>query len=127
MCYCDFDRPKVAHETVRTARKEYRCDECGRAIAKGELYENHRLLHEDSWSTYRWCLHCAVAQGIAADLADCHCWLYTQVWEDLREHAKDERNPALSRLVIAARRQWTYCRGPKKGRLVPIPVVHVTA
>lgn len=128
MCYCDFDRPKLASETTRKARKDHRCDECRRTIAKGECYQYHSLLFDGSWNTYRWCRHCAAAQGIAADLVDCHCWLYSALWADLREHAQEERkNPALIRLVLGAQRKWTYRRGPKRGQLVPIPVALVTA
>lgn len=128
MCYCDYGPAELATETIHKARKDYKCDECRRIITRGERYQYHSLLFDGSWNAYRWCLHCAAAQGIASDLADCHCWLYTEVWQDLREHACEERkNPALIRMVKGAERKWTYRRGPKKGQLVPIPVALVTA
>ncbi len=122
MCYCDFDPNKVDHDERVKARNEYECAECGRKIAKGETYEKHTMLSRDGgWSSYRWCLHCAVARPIASDLADCHCWFFTQLWDGLREHAQDERDMQLIRLVKGADRGWTYQRGPHKGQLVPLP------
>ncbi len=120
-CSCDFDQPKVARKVRRKTRKERRCTECCRRIMVGETYEVHTCLHEDNWGTWCWCLHCAEARPTAGDIADCHCWLYEFVWEDLREHAQDERNMRLIRLVKGADRKWTYQRGPRKGQLVPVP------
>lgn len=120
-CYCDFDLPKLHDETVRRARKDYKCYECAREIKTGELYELHKCLFDGNWDTFRWCIHCASARPIAADLADCHCWLYGQVWSDFKEHAEEERKIALWRLVVGVKHKWTIRRGPRKGQLMAVP------
>lgn len=61
-CDCSiecYDEPSVYRETVRRARKAWRCCECGEVIASGEQYQEATGVWDGQWSTYRTCLPCA--------------------------------------------------------------------
>lgn len=62
MCGCDLtdgEMCDVWHTQERTARKEWRCIECGTAILPGSRYRCVSTLYDGSWSRSSLCLRCA--------------------------------------------------------------------
>lgn len=83
-CVCDLghhaDWPDVIKVTVRRAKKEYRCCECGEAIQPGEKYEYVWGVWEGKQSIYRTCDTC---RRIRNDF--CCSWIYGGLRDALRE------------------------------------------
>lgn len=101
----------------RTARKDHRCYECGRTIARGERHEVHVAVDDYGITTCRTCAHCEAAREWLSLV--CGGWLYGGVIEDLYEHTREEPDLCgnwLYRTVAAAERQWKR----KDGTLLPV-------
>lgn len=106
MCSIDDAEPwTVYSQTERRARKDHRCCDCGRIIAKGERHTYATGLMEDSWYEYRACAHCMAAAGWLMRM--CNGWMWEHVGEELGDHWREGyRNVALGRLIILHRRDW---------------------
>lgn len=60
-CDCSaegYERPKVFSEKHPTARKIYKCCECGGEIKPGQKYHKETGLWEGTWETFRTCEPC---------------------------------------------------------------------
>jgi hypothetical protein len=139
MCCCDADPPTIHNQSDHKAAKLYACSECRRTIAKGETYTRIDGLWDGSWSTFRWCAHCAASVEILTARAHaynlsaasqyygqaCVCWTYGEIWSEVYD--AEVRDFGACRLYHSAERRWTYRRGPRKGELMPVPMVPVTA
>lgn len=105
------------------ARKEHRCDECYRQIAKGESYYSASGLGDGRFEQHYICAHCWVACEWLR--VNCDGWLHCGVREDVEEHVQEYRHTdaaaGLARLTIGMRRKWTVKRGPRAGQLMPMP------
>ncbi len=108
MCMADYggDRPSIYRAKTARTRKDRRCEECGRAIAVGERYQNAFMVHDGYGSTWVTCEHCIVAMDWLVE--NCGGFLHGGVWEDLEEHITEYPTIAfpLSRLSVARRRKW---------------------
>lgn len=125
MCYCDGDGPTIYNHATRKGRKPYKCYECRRAIAAGEVHDVHSGLWDGEFSTFRWCVHCTAAQAAYAAITKDHCYCFGTLWESIREAMPgfgDVRDMAVCRLEVGARRKWRHRRGRCKGELMPVPV-----
>lgn len=93
---------------LRIARKEHRCGDCGRTIAKGEQYTYGVWLEEGDFFTVKVCAHCVTAGHWLTRICGGHLW--PGVVEELEEHWDEERwslgSYALGQLVVLARRRW---------------------
>ena len=60
-CTCDsgYDIADIFNTTMRTARKEHWCCECGCTIERGQQYEYITALSVGHWSSHKTCLVCA--------------------------------------------------------------------
>lgn len=132
MCDCDDNSPKVCGQMTRRARKPHRCSECRRTIAKGETYQETSGLWDGGWETFRWCIHCVESCKIINTSLKDFCFCYGSLWEATTNVGSDSYNwidrhydrswpPGVARLIVSARRKWTYRRGCKIGQLVPVP------
>lgn len=114
------DEPFTAlHEVRRRARREHKCNECGRTISVGEHYHRAGALYNHRWFTYRTCAHCDVLRQWLQ--ANCGGFLYCGVLEDFGEHASEYRVLGWWKLRVMAGNRWA-----RKGALVPIPAVPVS-
>lgn len=120
MCMADLgdDRPDIYQSEIRTARKEWQCDECGRKIKPGEPYHKASMLYERHWSDWRICRHCRVAAAWLIE--NCGGFLHAGVLEDLYEHASEYPSIAagILRIKVGAQRAW---RRFDKAGLMPVP------
>lgn len=115
----DCERVEIFNDSDRKARKEYKCGECYRTIAKGETYHYEAGKIEGYLDTYRTCQHCMVARKWL--LRECSGWVYEQVIEEIQEHAEEYPKIALGlrKIMIGAKRKWQR----KQGGLMPLPLM----
>ena len=106
MCmYGGGDPPRAWSESYPIARKEHKCEECGRTILKGEPYFRYKGISADG-DCYggSQCEHCHV---LACWLGQqCEGWICGGVIEDIEEHARDYNRPDLAGLAECARLKW---------------------
>ena len=74
--------PQFHRATEPVARKEYHCDECGRAIKPGDKYEYVVGKWEGEMSVHRTCASCLEIRNAMF----CEGYIYRQLWQDLAEH-----------------------------------------
>lgn len=107
MCRVDEYPAEFLVESIRKARKEHKCDECGRAIHPGERYES-TVGKWDGWvDVIKTCPHCLAAREWLATA--CLTWTYHDVLGELVEHWDEEwdlRSMTLGRLIVGMRRRW---------------------
>lgn len=105
------------------ARKDHRCDECYRPIAKGESYYRSSGLGSDGWDQHYICTHCHVATEWLR--INCSGFLHSGVREDIEEHVDEygdsDAGPGLARIAVGMRRHWLVKRGPRAGQLMALP------
>lgn len=112
----DADPADFSRAVIRRARKEHRCGECGRVIARGESYEYSTGGRSGEVWSNKSCLHCCEAAKWLS--RECHGYLYGGVLEDLQLHWDDgESTMELGRLIVGIRRKWRR----KDGTLMPLP------
>lgn len=117
MCRIDGadDWDFYAGEVKRKARKEHKCGECRRTIARGESYTYAYGVMDKRSQTYHTCAHCkAAAEWLQVA---CGGWLFEGILEELQEHWDEEyelRSWTLARLIVGMRRKW-------KDGAMPVP------
>lgn len=106
MCAVDDAEPwAFSHQETRTARKVHRCDECGREIAAGELYEHLTGVFDGHWSTFRWCRHCDAAGQWMNHV--CGGWMLGNLDEELVEHWREGfTSIGFARLIVGMKLRW---------------------
>lgn len=115
MCMIDDgDTPRVHSSRMVKARKEHKCDECGRTICKGEPYE-YTFIVMDSASEYHTCQHCLVGCKWLSDT--CDGYILGGVKGDLYEHAVDYDLLPLAIFYDCMRKKWH----DEDGSMMPIP------
>lgn len=97
------------------ARKDHRCVECCRTIAKGETYEYAVALHDDYFSSFHTCPQCKAAAWWL--VRECRGYIGGEVIEEMAEH-REEGYEGLTWLIAAARRGWR-----RRCQLIPVATV----
>lgn len=121
---CAIDGADDTFEWSRTtrpkARKSYKCDECCRDIAPGEVYHRCVGKFDGRLDVYIMCRHCDEASRIL--VRECHGFLYHGIREDLQEHIDSHYDWAMeaARAVVGIKRKWRSFRGEG---LLPLPRV----
>jgi hypothetical protein len=119
----DEDYWRVYRRDTRTAAKAHQCDECRRAIEKGERYLVAVGIgyDNDHWETWRRCEHCEEVAGWLETV--CGGWIFGQIEPDLAEHViggeSELRSRPLTRLLRWQRSDWR----DRTGELRPIDAV----
>ena len=108
VCGCSIDSYSddyscAFHTTsMRKARKEHVCGECGRKIAKGETYEVSKGRFEGTFDTNKTCTDC-----LSLREAFFCSWSYSTLWHDFeceaRELPQEISYDAIARLTPVAR------------------------
>lgn len=108
MCVDVDDPVEVLQSKLRTARKTYKCDECGRTIQAGERYRYEFWTYEGDTESGRTCIHCEQARRW--NKAVCGgSFYYGAVLDDVVEHWTEGEvlhSLAFGRLVIGCRDRW---------------------
>ena len=116
--YTVYNTPRLVR-----SRKDHKCDECNRVIAKGETYLRGSGLYDGSWDVLRICVHCDVAAKWL--VKNCGGFLHHGVQEDIEEHVSEYNHTdafdGLARIAIGMRHKWTVKRGPRAGQLMTLP------
>lgn len=119
MCRIDgAERSTVLSSGYKVARKDHKCAECYRPIAKGERYYYEAITYDGYFDTHKTCQHCQVARDWLVQ--NCGGFIYGEVIEEIEEHAQDYpdlRRP-LRRIVAGASRKWAF-----RGALVRVPAM----
>lgn len=104
----DGDAPSVFHESIVTARKAHKCNECNEPIVPGQKYERVSGKWDD-WQVYRFCLPCSEAQREFSEGAR----IFGVLWDEMRENwaGGAHLQACLNRLTTVAakthmRQQW---------------------
>ena len=92
----DDPLPELFQETIRRARREWKCIECGDPIAPGETYEEARGKWEGTWDTHRTCQGCANIRSVLC----CGSWTYGELLNELREAGIVEAQKALQACLL---------------------------
>lgn len=72
-------------ETLRCARKQHRCFECGRTISPKEVYEHARGMWDGSFSTYKTCIDCySIRRAMFKN-----GWVYGWMWNDIHSFLEE--------------------------------------
>lgn len=96
--YIDCDEyADVYRSKVQRARKEHKCDECGRTIVRGEEYEYAVMCVEGSWDKSKTCVDCLSVRKVFF----CHGWQFTTLWEYLDEHIQNTNGQISSDCILA--------------------------
>lgn len=116
----DCDEPwDLFHAKTVTARKEHKCNECGRVIAKGESYHRANALADGRFDTFKLCAHCDAASEWLTVV--CNGYIYGDIGEELEEHWHEDttfRSRELAEAIAGRRRAWRYSYS---GKLMPVP------
>ena len=84
-CNCDVgESAAFCATTMRRARKDHRCYECGDTIEPGETYEVIEGMWDGSFETYKTCSGCVAAWSILE--AAGWCRVFGDLRETWREH-----------------------------------------
>lgn len=88
-CSCTIDidhdcRSSWYRDATPRARKPYRCCECGRDIAVGEIYHYAVGMWDGRLDAYHTCADCESVRN------NLFCgWLFGSLWEDVTYHTAD--------------------------------------
>ena len=89
MCSCDFESPTLYRARVVRARKAHRCQECCRAICKGDQYEQHTGMFDGIFYSGKTCQRCLDLRQYIETHAQYFCFshgnLIDDAWDELRE------------------------------------------
>lgn len=70
-CACDDGYAEFYQSTIRKARKEHLCRECGVTIKRGDMYEYQVLFYDGLFQTKKSCEKCSDLAESLADLGFC--------------------------------------------------------
>ena len=112
-------------DQFQRARKEHKCNECGRIIQRGEVYKRCIWVGDGQFGHSKMCPHCSVCAEWLRD--NCGGFLTYAIYEDIQQHVEEYAYlgwrylAGLGRLQVGMRRDWRIQYGPRLGQLMPIP------
>lgn len=93
-CGCDDNYAVLDRTSTPMARKEYICQECGKAILKGAVYYRRDFLYEGKWGCTKTCEACGDLGESMASLG--FCWNIGELAEAHREYIREYAPPAIA-------------------------------
>lgn len=78
----DGDEADFYHSETRKARRQHTCCECGEQIQRGDTYEHVALKYDGAMSRHK---TCAICVEIRTKFSCNGTWVFTTVWETMRE------------------------------------------
>lgn len=92
-CDCGHDMPTVHHASMRTAREQHQCGECGVGIMPGERYEHVWGVWDGIPETQKTCARCLDLRDWVTAHVPCVCWQYGNMRDDVMS-AIDDYSPS---------------------------------
>lgn len=116
---CDGDTTDTIHDEIRTARKDHRCCECRRTIAKRERYEDYFGKFDGDLCHYRTCMTCVEVRRFFSCNGG---WMWTTVWQEVRDYLfptfhpgclepQDDREPLSAAAKARVMEEWRKWKG----------------
>ncbi len=90
-CWCDYDPPEFSSRSYPKARKQHRCEECGKPINPGEQYECVAGKWDGYFSTFNTCPRCVDLRRWVTNSIPCFCWAHGNMLDDAREAVDQAR------------------------------------
>jgi len=85
-CYCDGNSPAWTRiAKVKSARKSYRCAECGISILPGQPYEKTIGKWDGDIDVFHTCPLCAELRQWAMISVPCFCWEYGNLHQNVSD------------------------------------------
>ena len=84
-CSCDYVAPTFYNQSLRTAKKQHKCEECGGPILAGEKYEYVSGLWDGYFNVFKTCERCVDIRTWTKNNVPCLCWTHGNADEDCRE------------------------------------------
>ena len=84
-CFCDYDPPEVSSVSIRAARKQHKCEECGCNILSGDRYEYVWGIWEGWQDSFKTCPRCLDLREWVKAHVPCFCWAHGNMLDDARE------------------------------------------
>lgn len=110
-CSCDYDPAEFYRSVdVKSARKEFRCDECGHPIRPRDSYERVTAKWDGGIATFITCKHCVELRNWAKISVPCFCWAHGSLLDDIKDMVEQVRHDVpgfffeYGRRLIAAQR-----------------------
>lgn len=113
-CFCDYETPEFYRKSIHTARKQYQCYECYRAINPGEQYEVVAAKWDGDFNTCRTCSRCLALRDWVAAHVPCVCWAHGNMIEDCMNTIEAYMHEAPGLWFGAARLKVAIGRNPKR-------------
>jgi hypothetical protein len=106
MCAVGDECVEMLSSRSPVARKQYRCDECGRDIGIGERYQRDAYVFDGYFYDHIACGHCVAARRWLEVV--CNGWVFGGVLADLSDHLAESwaTSAMLVRVVRYSRRRW---------------------
>jgi len=82
----DVEMPSIYSDTVRKARREHKCCECGQIIKIGDRYHLFKGCWEGRWGEYKTCMECDEIKDEVLSLYRCD---EVPAFGELREWARE--------------------------------------
>lgn len=95
MCSCDGDGPSAFWESRPKAKQRHKCCECSGWIEPGETYWRVRGIWDGESRTYKMCADCDALLSWCGDDADCFCWSFQCVHQDVVDYVGESGDTAL--------------------------------
>lgn len=95
MCSCDSDQPSVTWESRPKAKKRHKCSECRGWIEPGEVYWRVRGVWDGEAQTFAMCSDCDALLSWCGEDADCFCWSFQCVHQDVVDFVGESGDEAL--------------------------------
>lgn len=116
-CYCDYDPPAFYHRTIiNKARRQHRCEECGKSILAGESYERVRALWPELGAPYtmKTCERCLELRNWALVSVPCFCWSHGGLLDEVREMVREVSHLVPGMFMEYGRRMVAINRAPRR-------------
>lgn len=111
-CVCDYEPAEVySASRIKCARKDHKCDECFRRIARGESYESVWAIWEGEPTTFKTCCRCLALREFVQQNVKCFCWAHGNMIEDAMGCADEYYEQGNGLLFGAYRRKILIERG----------------
>lgn len=89
-CYCDYEPATIYQaRSVKAARKQHKCEECGRTIEIGQPYEYVFGIWDGCEGEFKTCRFCCDLRQWVQNNIPCFCWAHGNMIQDAKDAIED--------------------------------------